>query len=234
MSTIRMDLRRRLPPPSRRVRPNCKRRTRGLNTLRQAASHTRGPPRGLRHPTSILRYSSPGPYTPKQRFDDFRTALRGIPLEFHFADSAIRTRHVLDRIRRGIIQTDYSLFDITDWNANVTLELGLAEGLNKDHYILFRPSGKKTQPPSDVQGIQRFQYRKLEGFSDDCLTYQVNEHLVKKLTHPRWVYAVPAARAPTRLSSSQCAYSPTSKTTSGLTGAISNTWLLARIFARRH
>jgi len=128
------------------------------------------------------------PYTPKKRFDAFRNALKGIPLEFHFADSAIRTRHVLDRIRRGITLTDYSLFDITDWNANVTLELGLAEGLNKDYYILFRPGHGRNEPPSDVQGIQRFQYRSLQGFSDDCLTHQLNQHLVKRLTHPRWIY----------------------------------------------
>ena len=129
------------------------------------------------------------PYTPKQRFDALRAALKRVPLEFHFADSAIRTRHVLERVRRGIVQTDFSLFDITDWNANVTLELGLAEGLNKDYYILFRPGrNTKTQPPSDVQGLQRFQYRDFDGFSDECLTYQLNQQLVKKLTHPRWIY----------------------------------------------
>lgn len=63
------------------------------------------------------------PYTPVATFQFFRKALERVPLEFHYADSAIRTAHVLERIRQGIVRCDYSLFDITDWNANVTLEL---------------------------------------------------------------------------------------------------------------
>jgi len=129
------------------------------------------------------------PYTPAAQFAKFRAALKTVPIEFHYADSQIRTRHVLDRIRRGIVRTDYSIFDITGWNANVTLELGLAEGLNKDYFILFRPgTGAKKEPPADLKGVQRFQYKKLNGFSHECLTYQLNEHLVQKLTHPRYIY----------------------------------------------
>jgi hypothetical protein len=129
------------------------------------------------------------PYTPAATFKAFREALRRIPLEFHYADSAIKTAHVVERIRRGIVRCDYSIFDITDWNANVTLELGLAEGLNKDYYILFKPGrGKKAEPPSDIKGLQRIQYTKIDGFDDNCLAYQLNHQLVRRLTHPRYVY----------------------------------------------
>ena len=129
------------------------------------------------------------PYTPKARFKSFREALDRVPLEFHFADSSIRTRHVLDRIRSGIVRTDYSLFDITDWNANVTLEVGLAEGLNHPYYVLFRPGrAERIAPPANLQGIQRFQYTSADGFSEECLTYQLNQQLVRKLTHPRFIY----------------------------------------------
>lgn len=129
------------------------------------------------------------PYYPKKWFKALKKALDGVPLEFHFADSSIRTQHVLDRIRRGIVRTDYSLFDITGWNANVTLEVGLAEGLNENYYILFRPGrGAKSEPPADLKGVQRIQYKNIDGFSDDCLTYQLNHHLVRKLTHPRYIY----------------------------------------------
>ena len=128
-------------------------------------------------------------YSPPSAFKSFRDALQRVPLEFHYADSAIRTAHVLERIRRGIDRCDYSLFDITNWNANVTLELGLAAGLNKDYYILFKPGrGKKSEPPSDIKGLQRIQYATLDGFTDDCLTYQLNLQLVQNLTHPRYVY----------------------------------------------
>lgn len=129
------------------------------------------------------------PYTPKTRFKALKKALERVPIEFHFAESSIRTQHVLDRIRRGIVRTDYSLFDITGWNANVTLEVGLAEGLGDSYYILFRPGqGAKSEPPADLKGVQRFQYKKLDGFSEDCLIYQLNHHLVRKLTHPRYIY----------------------------------------------
>jgi hypothetical protein len=138
-----------------------------------------------KHPSVFIGCS----YTPEASYRTFKEALELVPIEFHFADSSIRSFHVLERIRSGIVRTDYSLFDITGWNANVTLEVGLAEGLNKDYYILFRRgNGAKANPPSDLQGVQRFQYRKLDGFNDDCLTYQLNHHLVKKLTHPRFIY----------------------------------------------
>ena len=129
------------------------------------------------------------PYVPKAQFQTFRAALRRVPLEFHYADSSIKTQYVMDRIRRGIIRTDFSLFDITNWNANVTLELGLAEGLSKNYYILFKPGRKaKSEPPSDIKGLQRFQYKRVDGFDEDCLTFQLNHQLVKRLAHPRYIY----------------------------------------------
>ncbi len=129
------------------------------------------------------------PYTPEKIFNDFKAALKLIPLEFIFADSAIKTQYVLERIRSGITRADYCLFDITDWNPNVTLEVGLSEGVNRDYYILFHPgSGKKRNPPSDLHGKQRINYKKFEGFKADCLEYQLDTQLVKTLTHPRNVY----------------------------------------------
>lgn len=129
------------------------------------------------------------PYTPKKRFETLRRTLDRLPIEFVYADSSIRSQQVMERIRRGITRTDYSLFDITGWNANVTLEVGMAEGLNKDYYILFRPGqGSKSEPPADLKGVQRFQYKKLDGLSSESLTSQLMDHLVKKLTHPRNIY----------------------------------------------
>lgn len=138
-----------------------------------------------KHPTVFVGC----PYTPRSQFKAFRSALRGVPLEFLYADSSIKSRHVLDRIRAGIERCNYCVFDITGWNANVTLEVGLAEGLNKPYYVLFKPGrGSKSEPPSDLKGIQRFQYNHVDGFDDDCLTYQFHHELVRTLTHPRYVW----------------------------------------------
>jgi hypothetical protein len=129
------------------------------------------------------------PYTPASYLKGLKSALDRVPIEFHFVDGSIKSKHVLERIRVGIVRTDYSVFDITDWNANVTLEVGLAEGLNPDYYILFRPGkGAKTEPPADLRGLQRFQYDRLDDFSEESLSYQLNQHLVRKLTHPRFIY----------------------------------------------
>jgi hypothetical protein len=129
------------------------------------------------------------PYTPKKGFEKLRRALERLPIEFVYADSSIRSQQVMERVRRGITRTDYSLFDITGWNANVTLEVGMAEGLNKDYYILFRPGqGSKREPPADLKGVQRFQYKKLDDLSPESLASQLMDHLVKKLTHPRNIY----------------------------------------------
>lgn len=104
------------------------------------------------------------PHTPKKAFEKPRACLERLPIEFVYADSSIRTQQVMERRRRKISRTDFSLFDITGWNANVTLEVGMAEGLNKDYYILFRPGkGSKSEPPADLKGLQRFQYMKLDG-----------------------------------------------------------------------
>ncbi len=57
-----------------------------------------------------------------------------------------------------IEEATFSIFDITGWNANVALELGIAVGLNEDYYILFNPERDQTDVPSDLGGIDRLQY----------------------------------------------------------------------------
>lgn len=88
------------------------------------------------------------PYTPRRAFEKLREALDRLPIEFVYADSSIRTQQVMERIRRRITRTDYGLFDITDWNANVTLEVGMAEGLNKDYCTLPAPGLASADPPA--------------------------------------------------------------------------------------
>lgn len=138
-----------------------------------------------KHPTVFVGC----PYSPQATYDALRKALQRVPIEFLYSDSSIKTKHVLDRIRAGIVRADFCLFDITEWNANVTLELGLAEGLNVDYYVVFKPGrGSKKEPPSDLKGVQRFQYSTVHGFDSNSLMYQLNMHLVQKYTHPRYIW----------------------------------------------
>src|SRR6185312_10190626 len=49
--------------------------------------------------------------------------------------------------------------DISGWNPNVTLELGLAYGLNEKAYIAIDPAKTPVEEvPADLRGIDRIQY----------------------------------------------------------------------------
>jgi hypothetical protein len=138
-----------------------------------------------KHPTVFVG----APFSPAARLAELKKALDNIPVEFIFADTSIRTQHVLVRIRTAMTRADYSVFDITDWNPNVTLEVGLAEGLNEQYYVLFKPGrGSKREPPADLRGLQRIQYKTFSGARADSLEYQIDDLLVRPLTHPRYVY----------------------------------------------
>jgi hypothetical protein len=73
------------------------------------------------------------------------------------------------------------------WNANVSLELGLAEGLGKDYYILVN-SKQSKDVPSDVRGLQRIEYSSAAGSSADSLLPSLANYLVKGQTHPRRIW----------------------------------------------
>ena len=80
-------------------------------------------------------------------------------MRFIFADEKITNMHILQKILSYIRSSDFSIFDISSWNPNVTLELGIALALSDDWYICFNP--KETdlkEVPSDIRGIDRIQY----------------------------------------------------------------------------
>lgn len=113
--------------------------------------------------------------------DDYRKPFSNIAkafdVNFVFADEKISTLHILDKIRGYISESEFGIYDITGWNPNVTLELGLAIGLGERAFIAFDP--KKTelsQVPSDVQGIDRLQYssfHSLEGELERLISQEI-------------------------------------------------------------
>jgi hypothetical protein len=75
-----------------------------------------------------------------------------------YADEEITNKHILEKIKGMMNQAAFSLFDITRWNANVSLELGMAIGEGLDYYILFNPDAQGEAVPADLGGIDRIQY----------------------------------------------------------------------------
>ena len=94
---------------------------------------------------------------------DYRTVFKNIEgryqVTFIFADEKITNMHILKKIESFIRDSDFSIFDISGWNPNVTLELGFAMALNDKWYIAIDPSKTDVaEVPSDLRGLDRIQY----------------------------------------------------------------------------
>ena len=127
------------------------------------------------------------PYGKKFKYKAFRKTLDSLPLAWYYADTSLNTKHLLEILTTYVKAVDYSIFDLSLWNPNVSLELGLAEGLGREYYILVNKSQSKDVP-SDVKGMQRIDYATPKGFKEDSLFVQVVKYLVKDQTHPRRIW----------------------------------------------
>ena len=95
--------------------------------------------------------------------DDYKATFASVSkaynVEFRFADEQITNQHVLSKITNYIRDAEISLFDITGWNPNVALELGIAVGLGRRYFILLNHKlDQNKDVPSDIKGIDRIQY----------------------------------------------------------------------------
>ena len=89
----------------------------------------------------------------------FNELKKAFNVEFVFADEKITNLHILQKIANYIRSSRFGIYDISGWNANVTLELGLAFGLTEKAYIAIDPSKTDIdEVPADLRGIDRIQY----------------------------------------------------------------------------
>ncbi len=78
---------------------------------------------------------------------------------FIFADEKITNMHIMKKIETFIRGSDFSVFDISGWNPNVTLELGFAMAATEQWYIAIDPSKTEIKEvPSDLRGLDRIEY----------------------------------------------------------------------------
>lgn len=95
----------------------------------------------------------------KESKDDLRGAIENALKDFNFepyyADQEIRSQHILCKICEKIQCSNFGIFDISDKNPNVTLELGMAWGLGMKA-LLIAKSGSKI--PADLDGLDRLEY----------------------------------------------------------------------------
>src|SRR5271165_4742312 len=88
----------------------------------------------------------------------FEAVAKAYPVTFTFADERITNQQILAKISNYIREHDISLFDITGWNPNVALELGIAVGMNRKYFILLNTYIDNREAPSDIRGIERIHY----------------------------------------------------------------------------
>jgi len=89
----------------------------------------------------------------------FRDVGKAMEVRFEFADERISNVYVLQKIITMIRATSFGIYDISGWNANVTLELGLAYGMSEKAYVSFNPTHTKIEDvPADLRGLERLQY----------------------------------------------------------------------------
>jgi hypothetical protein len=127
------------------------------------------------------------PYGGKFPFKSFRTNLERVPFRLYYADTHLSTKHLLGILTSYIRAVDFCVFDISLWNPNVALEIGLAEGLGVEYYILLNRKLSKGVP-ADVQGLQRIEYDDPSSLEDGGLVPGIVRYLVKDHTHPRNIY----------------------------------------------
>jgi hypothetical protein len=96
----------------------------------------------------------------------FRRIFKELPFKVIYGNTDLQTEHLLDVMRASVLKSDFSIFDLSDWNPNVALELGLAQGLKKKpgktYYIVLN-TRRSENVPSDIQGVQRLEYANAEG-----------------------------------------------------------------------
>jgi hypothetical protein len=88
--------------------------------------------------------------------------------------------HIMQKIISYIQAADFSIYDISGWNPNVTLELGIGMMSKKDWYIAVNPEKNPNQEvPSDIKGIDRMQYKSFSELEDQ-LTALLSQRYTKQ------------------------------------------------------
>ncbi len=127
------------------------------------------------------------PYRKPFKFAAFRETLGKLPFAWYYADTTLSTRHLLSILTTYVKAVDFCIFDLSFWNANVALELGLAEGLGQEYYILVNRTQSKDVP-SDLKGMQGIDYSSIQGYEDAALLPSLTKYLIKRETHPKRIW----------------------------------------------
>ncbi|HKK06649.1 MAG TPA: hypothetical protein VKA50_12460 [Gammaproteobacteria bacterium] len=97
-------------------------------------------------------------------FDDLAKAFT---VEFVFPDEASLSAGFPQRVATALRSARFGIFDVSGWDPNVLLELGLAFGLSERTCVVARTDSVDQEPtPADLRGLGRIHYRSYEELQD--------------------------------------------------------------------
>jgi len=91
-------------------------------------------------------------------------ALEKVELEPWKADEEPSNIDIMCKICEHLQESQYAIINITDWNPNVLLELGLAYGLGKTVVLI---KDKESGVPVDLKGMEYIEYESSEDLSEN-------------------------------------------------------------------
>lgn len=106
---------------------------------------------------------------------------RDVFLEFQFGDRFNAGEFLFSQVQSAITDCEIAIFDISENNPNVMIEVGMALGAKKFTIILKNEaSGKEFPVPSDIKAFIYVPYKKMEGVVQATKTAILN--YIKNLT----------------------------------------------------
>jgi hypothetical protein len=94
-------------------------------------------------------------------------------LEYLFGDDSVGTGALVDKMAAAVESCDYAFFDITGFNPNVMMELGMAYQHKRKIYFMFNEAKHIASPavrsgedavPANIRGQDHFSYSTLPEF----------------------------------------------------------------------
>ncbi len=123
------------------------------------------------------------PFKGRFSVQKFRKIFKELPFDVQYGNTDIQTKHLLSVMKQNIKKADFAIFDLSDWNPNVALELGIAEGIGRrplrNYYILLN-TRRSLEVPSDIRGLQRLEYISYDYKKEKGLGYQLIYYILKK------------------------------------------------------
>jgi len=133
----------------------------------------------IKKPRQVFVAYSYRHYDKRDYRGSFLAVGKAFNIDFIFADEKITSLHILQKIANYIKESQFGIYDITAWNPNVTLELGLALGMGERVFISLNPDETElTDVPSDLKGVDRVQYKSFSSLQDEL------ERLISQVLPP--------------------------------------------------